>query len=185
MTRKNVADDQYGQLCRRLGEVARRVDEGSVPFDTAMKSLQLIIENETVVGGRVSTPIFANDKTKDGWKLIENISRKITSANDLELVSFLKEKESSINGEEIVRRARVELDANYGQEDAEWLLEHQDEIPAEFQQYYLVFTGTIWQGSVGGRGVPFLYWSGERWCLDFDWLGSGWSSSGRLVRLRK
>jgi len=47
MTRKNVADDQYGQLCRRLGEVARRVDEGSIPFDTTMQSLQLIVEGDT------------------------------------------------------------------------------------------------------------------------------------------
>ena len=53
MTRKNVPDDQYGQLCRRLGEVARRVDEGSIPFDATMRSLQLIVERGNIA---VSAP---------------------------------------------------------------------------------------------------------------------------------
>ncbi len=126
------------------------------------------------------------DKTKDGWKLLEHTSRRITSATDLELVPFLKEREVSTNGEEMVRRARVELNANYGQEDVEWLLKHQDEIPAEFQKYYLVFTGTVWQDSDDGhRIVPCLNWSGGRWRLYFSWLGIGWRSDNRLVRLRK
>lgn len=45
MTRKRVEDDQYGQLWRRLTEVARRVDEGSILFDATMENLTKIIEN--------------------------------------------------------------------------------------------------------------------------------------------
>ena len=182
MTRKNVADDQYGQLCRRLEEVARRVDEGSISFDATMQSLQLIVEGKF---SRFSTPVFVNDKTKDGWKLVENTSRRIFSISDLELVSFLKQGESSINGEEMVCRACGELDANYGQEDAEWLLEHQNEIPVEFRKYYIVFTGTIWQSADGYRDVSYLRWDGGRWCLSFFWLVLVWDSGFRFVRLRK
>ena len=47
MTRRCVADDQFGQLQRRLGEIARRVDEGSIPFDDTMLRLQQVAENCT------------------------------------------------------------------------------------------------------------------------------------------
>lgn len=182
MTRQSVTDDQYGRLWRRLKEIARRVDEGSISLDKTMDSLQLIVEGKF---NEASAPVFVNDKTKDGWILLEHASRRITSAQNLELVSFLKRGENSIGGEEMVRRARVELDANYGQEDAEWLLDHQDEIPVEFRKYYLVFTGTVWRDSLGRRLVPYLVWDGGGWCLRFGWLAFGWRSDDRLVRLRK
>ncbi|MBA3047005.1 hypothetical protein KKC83_04475 [Patescibacteria group bacterium] len=44
MTRRNVTDEQYGRLCRRAGELLRRVDEGTLGFDQAMDSLQTAIE---------------------------------------------------------------------------------------------------------------------------------------------
>lgn len=126
---------------------------------------------------------FRYDKSKDDWKLLENTPRRLTSAN-IEGISFLKGTESQINGEEMVRRA-TGLDANLGQEDAEFLLEHQDEIPAELREFYLVFPGTMWQGSGEDRFVPFLSWVGGQWVLCFFWLGSGWVSFGRFVRPRK
>ena len=46
MTRKRVTDDQYGQLQRRMDEVARRVDEGTLPFDLTMRALQSFIEGK-------------------------------------------------------------------------------------------------------------------------------------------
>lgn len=168
---------KYGEL--NLGQVEAIVNKLG-----GMDGVRRFLSGETVVTG-VSVPVFVHDKTKDDWTLLEHASRRITSATNLELVPFLKEKESFVSGEEMVRRARVELDANCGQEDAEWLLEHQDEIPAEFRKYYLVFTGTIWRGSRGNRIVPYLGWIGGRWCLGFPWLFNDWVSSGRLVRPRK
>jgi len=44
MTRKCVDDGQYGLLWRRLDEVARRVDEGTIPFDKTMRVLQAVAE---------------------------------------------------------------------------------------------------------------------------------------------
>lgn len=126
---------------------------------------------------------FRFDKRQDGWKLLENTPRRLISTN-IEGISFLKGKESSINGEEMVCRA-VKLDANFGQEDAEYLLEHQDEIPTELRGLYLVFSGTIWRGAFGFRYVPYLGWDDGRWVLGFYWLDVGWDSRGRLVRPRK
>lgn len=133
----------------------------------------------------VSAPVFSRDMRERGWKPLEHTSRRITSVADLELVSFLKPGEDRINGEEMVRRARHELNANLGQEDAEWLMEHQDQIPAEFRNFYLTFPGTVWQDSDGDRCVPCLYWYDGRWCLDFYWLEVDWISSVRLLRSRK
>ncbi|MFZ6015673.1 MAG: hypothetical protein ACOYUZ_04960 [Patescibacteria group bacterium] len=49
MTRKSVTDEQFGRLQRRLGELARRVDEGSVEFEPAMTALQLLVEGKRLI----------------------------------------------------------------------------------------------------------------------------------------
>ena len=46
MTRRGVTDEQYGRLQRRLDEVARRVDEGTIPFDNTMRGPQVFLEGK-------------------------------------------------------------------------------------------------------------------------------------------
>ena len=46
MTRKRVSDAERGQLASRLFEVLRRADEGSIPFNPVMETLQGIIEGK-------------------------------------------------------------------------------------------------------------------------------------------
>lgn len=133
--------------------------------------------------GKLIARIAENLSDGSDWKLLENTPRRLTSAN-IEAVSFLKGNETYINGEEMVRRA-VELDANYGQEDAEFLLEHQADIPKELRSLYLVFPGTKWQGSDEDRDVPCLSWDGGQWVLFFCWLDYDFDGSDRLVRPRK
>ncbi len=183
MTTQIVADEQ-DELDRKLGKFARqqndwfrRVREGSLDPEEIAHAVQPIINRGAAV--------FKYDKRKNGWKLLEHVPRGLTSVSDLELVPFLKSGESSIRGEELVRRSRLELNTNYGQEDAEWLLEHESEIPAEFRPFYLVFTGTVWGDAFGRRSVAYLYFFGERWLLFFYWLGGGFLSVVRLVRPRK
>ena len=132
---------------------------------------------------KVATGSFKRDMRKEGWTLLENAPRRLSSA--INEVSFLKNGESSISGEEMVRRARVELNANYGQEDAEWLLKHQDKIPAELRKLYLVFPATVWQDRYDDRYVPYLSWYDDRSILDFRWLDGGFYSNDRLVRPRR
>ena len=131
------------------------------------------------------TGTFIRDMRKEGWTLLENPTRRLTSVSSFELVPFLRDGEDPIGGEEMLRCARVELDANYGQEDADFLLKHQVGIPQEFRSYYLVFPATVWRDSYGNRCVPVLGWYGKRWYLSFSWLEYGWYSSDRLVRPRK
>ena len=183
MANIKVAGNLYYELDGQLMEIKRQLRQPSgYPFDPSILKSHL----QVAVEGRFSqaSTSFRYDKRKDGWELLENTSRRLTTAS-INGISFLKENESSINGEEMVRRARMELDANYGQEDAEWLLEHQKEIPVELQNFYLPFPGTIWRGASGGRLVPYLDRDDVQWVLNFRWLGRVWNSRGRLVVPRK
>ncbi len=56
MTRKSVTDEQYGRLQRRLGELARRVDEGSVEYDSTMSALQLLVEGKRLIQQPLGEP---------------------------------------------------------------------------------------------------------------------------------
>lgn len=171
-------DRQSGKLIARISEnlpeMSSDVMQGWIDNP---KGLQKFLEGLCPVN---IVPSFRFDKRQDGWKLLENTPRRLTSAN-IEGISFLKGKEPCINGEEMARRA-VTLDANLGQEDAEYLLEHQDEIPAELRGLYLVFPGTKWRDADGCRRVPFLSWYDGQWILYFYWLDYVWNSYDRLVR---
>jgi len=177
-----VAGDLYESITGQLFELGRQLRQpNGYPFDP----LQLQTHLQAAIEGRFGlvSGTFKRDMREKGWTLLENVSRRLASAIDG--VPFLKGNETSVNGEEMVRRARVELDANYGQEDAEWALENQDKIPVELRKFYLVFPGTVWQDSDGNRRVPYLYWCGDRWILYFHWLDVVWNSFDRLVRPRK
>lgn len=127
-------------------------------------------------------PNLRFDKRKEGWELLEHAPRIIASVRDLELVPFLRAGESSIRGYDLIGRARYEIAADYGQEDAEFILDHQDEIPEGFRKFYLVFPRTVWRDPGGDLIVACMHWDGGRWFLFWSWLGLGFSSLGRLLR---
>lgn len=136
------------------------------------------------------TPTFKRDMRKEeGWKLVEDCGRDpaltIDTIPRLLHIPFLKKNEDWIAGEEVVVRARGELAANWGQQDAEFLLEHQHLIPVSYRDKYILFTGTIWQRRDGHRIVACLNWRGSKWYLRFDWLGAGYDSDDALPGLRK
>jgi len=69
MTRKCVTDEQYGQLSRRLGELLRRVDEGTIPFDRSFADAQLLVEGKTFQPHIIDCD--ANPYLPEGWKEVE------------------------------------------------------------------------------------------------------------------
>ena len=144
--------------------------------ETIAKIAELIVGNKG---------IFSRDMKKEGWTLIEDVSEPDEiSISGLEIFSFLKEGEDHISGEEMRSRAK-DMGANLGQKHAEYLLEHQADIPKDWRSFYLVFSGTCWRYPDGDLIVPCLGWSGGRWCLCFLWLGDGWGSNDRFLRPRK
>lgn len=122
------------------------------------------------------------DRTKLGWELLEHVPHLVDfSVSNLEPVSLLKEGEISISREEVRKRAK-ELGANFGQETAEYLVEHQNEIPDSWHnlflrdQLLLAFPGTLWHTHVDGPPytglrIPFFIpncgTGGGRWILRF------------------
>ena len=132
-----------------------------------------------------SQGIFSRDMRKEGWTLLEDVTvPEQISISGLEIFSFLKEGEDHISGEEMRSRAK-DMGANLGQKHAEYLLEHQADIPKDWRSFYLVFSGTLWRDPGGFLRVPYLAWGGGRWCLSFRWLGDGWGSNDRFLRPRK
>jgi len=125
---------------------------------------------------------FEFDKAKDGWELVENV--ECLGTETLELAEFLHKGESYVGGDTMLARAK-DHGNRAGQLHAEQLLRQQDEIPAEWREYYLVFSGTIWRHPHGNLCVPCLYWTGRRWFLDWAWLECSWGRRGRLVRFCK
>lgn len=112
------------------------------------------------------------------WKVLED-SIGPTGILELKLAEFLEKGETSVSGEEMLKRAKKK-GFTPGLRHAKAFLANEDRIPKELRRNFLVFPGTVC-GFSGGRSVPFLYWCGSRWCLDWGCLGLEWFGSGRLV----
>jgi len=130
-------------------------------------------------------PQFARDMTNEGWELVEDVGFEppVTSVADLQLVSFLEQGEEYVNGT-VMRQRATQRNANLGQQHAEWLLEHQKDIPETWRNHYLVFPGTVWCTREGALLVPCFLWAGAQWCLGFHWLEFDWLSDDRVVSPR-
>lgn len=169
---QSVAGDLYYELDGQLSEIKRQLRQPSgYPFDLlALKRyLQRGVEGkfDRALNG-VLIPPFVHDKTKDGWILIKHTSRRIKSGRGLRHTPF---------------REGLGFDTGYGQEDAEWLLEHQHEIPEEFQGnmnvcFKVSFAETVWEAPGGHHFIPCLHSSlnsGEdrylkKWIWEFCFL---------------
>lgn len=126
---------------------------------------------------------FRYDKRKDGWELVTNTP--LEGEPTLSLAEFLQNRELSVKGETMLERSKAMSNNAAGQLHAERLLEQPDTIPEEWRDYVLVFSGTVWRYPSGSLFVPYLIWFGGEWRLSFHWLGDGFRSHCRLVRLGK
>ncbi len=139
---------------------------------------------EGLVSSGTTASTLQNDKAKDGWQLVEDAVEPVAiSGEAIELTAFHGEGEEQIFGDEVVDRVRG-LDGMLGQRHAEYLMQHPHEIPDDFQQYSLVFPGTIWLSPDGNHQVPCANWRQGRWELTFGILEGGFDSRDRLVRAR-
>ena len=97
--------------------------------------------------------------------------------------TMLKSNESSVVGEEKLKRLKkagyIRLDAKVFQT----LWENQDLIPESWKEKingntrYIFFDGTILRYPDGRRCVLFLCWCGDRWNWSCSWLDGGCSSN--------
>jgi hypothetical protein len=100
MTRKRVADDTYGRLWRRLDELARRVDEGTLEQYRVMEILKHTLEGKMpdlfATGGLVlselhSATIEIGKKTKESLRLCDPPGKYHLKVGSLWYVRFADE----------------------------------------------------------------------------------------------
>lgn len=136
----------------------------------------------TMVLPKLSVNGLQFDKINDGWKLIENVT--FEGEPKLQLDTCLQKDESYVVGRTMLERAK-KMDDRAGQLHAERMLEHQDKIPVEWRNFYLVFTGTIWRVLYVRFCIPYLYWDDGEWQSGWFWSCDSFNNSYRLVRLGK
>jgi len=164
--------------------------------DKVVKDLKRLMEE----AGDSSDDLLAEAKQKDtltlaftevlkppyeGWELKSDNGKMLVGTVTLELFEVLQEGDGDyISGDEMMKRAQ-KLGVDWNQKTAEFLLTNQHLIPESWRGYYIIFPGTVWQGSDGCHRVPYLHWRGRRWALDFYWLGYDWGEDDRFLCLSK
>ena len=116
----------------------------------------------------------------DGWTVVDDVATADFNMKKFKIKKFLKKNESYISGEELRKRA-IDLKANLGFKVLEYVLEHQSQIPEEFRNYWIYFTGTLLRRPDGVLCVACLYFDGDRWVLRFAWLDDFFDSNDRLA----
>lgn len=84
-----------------------------------------------------------------------------------------------IRGKEILDRTK-KANATLGEEDGEWFIENQDDIPIELRGK-VVFVFTEWRDRNDSRKIHLVIWSNGRWTAYWRWLGNDWYSHNRPV----
>ena len=131
----------------------------------------------------VSGASLFRDKLRERGLLSVRIAATPAPISDLELIPICGDDEPWISGEDLLMRT-MEVGANLGQEQVEYILENRNDIPEEWGIPFLLFPDVIRRDRPGNLYFPFIYWNGE-WGLEFCLLDSRHSSSGRLVRRRR
>src|SRR3989344_1656623 len=201
MAPERVAGDLYVDIDGQFLEIKRQLRQKTgYPHDPMhlVEHLQAAIDGNLVdrKGRSSPKPLYAREVLRD-----EGLSDRLFLVKDvgelppdfviekLEVVSFLHSGKVHDFSKLMCKRA-LEFNANLGRRHAEYLLNHQEEIPVEWRAYHLVFPGTIWRDhpvrGYGNEGISVLRWDGKRrqWCLFILVLGGDaeWTSNFGLVR---
>jgi hypothetical protein len=168
------------RLPRDIDEAtAKGLTDSPDALETALRGLLGGVES----GGSIdATAPFANDKTGEGWQMLEDQSEPAQiSADSIEMVLFIEEGQPDLIGEDMVEHV-LAIPSRLGQRHAEYLMEHQGMIPEEFRRYSVIFPGTIWTDSVGNHYVPYIKYRQEEWTIDFGIVEGGVDDRDRYVR---
>ncbi|MDO8515631.1 MAG: hypothetical protein Q7S28_00075 [bacterium] len=173
MTRRRVADDQYGLLHRRLGDLIRRVDEGALPFKQVMEGLQDLIEGQFVSNLLVNLltidyaikPSLINLAIENHPLRADMITVNFKKIN---LVPIVKSGDGYVSGKEIQKRLiatdKTLLDVRVMEE----LLRYPMLIPDSWISKNIFFWGTIFHDSNGRLYAPYIVMVDGRWRGSFS-----------------
>ena len=194
MTRKRVTDEEYGCLVRRTGELVRRVDEGTLPFQEVMDGLQVLIEGRGEKSSLIeSIHKVTVDYTKSLAEMIEAgkydwkysditqehfpVQGQGREEKDVVLFHFGRYISS---GDAIAEMAK----AGYCPVQIQELLAFGGANPELQKQFPIVALGSVWRDPGGRRHVPYLDWHDRGRGLSLGWFGSGWGGDYRFAAVR-
>lgn len=123
----------------------------------------------------------------ESWGVVEDVEPIKFHIQNIALAPFSQEGELAIGSREMRDRAAL-IGGDFGLVDAEYLLEHQADIPASWQNYGIVFPGTVLRNSSdNGFYVPVLIcWIGGDWQLSFNSLDGDWGDRyWRVPRIKE
>lgn len=190
MTRKCVTDEQYGQLCRRAGELIRRVDEGTLPFDETFSELQRLIERQKtnkVFTVMVNYDLPLKEMIKAGeydW-VNSDITQKYfpvkgngQAERELILVHFGRSMSSDKVLNELTRQGLKPAKI----EDLLALGSLRKELQRKFP---IIAFGSVWTIPDGYRFVTYLSGRDSERRLDLYWYDLVWGDICRFLASRK
>jgi len=109
---------------------------------------------------------------------------QVADIKDFCLHNLLKESEESIEGEMFLARAD-EIGNPAGEDELDWLLANQEQIPKEWQKRRIILTGYIMDTEFGW-GLPYcLFFINGQWHRDHRWLFRGFTKNDRLLTVCK
>lgn len=199
MTRRSVPDEQYGQLWRRLEEVARRVDEGTIPFEPTMVYLRAIIEERPGEPAPPSArtnpyPIVVDYATSLADMIVAG--RYDWTNPDITVEHFPIVGEGKVDVEiELVHFGRVIEDGDEALRELDKmglraatlpeLLGFGAKYPDMQRQFPIMALGSVWEDRGGGRDVPVLWAYDRGRPLDLRWFRGRWRKRCRFAAVRR
>lgn len=177
MTHHCVTDDQYGQLWRRLEEVARRVDEGTIPFDSTADVYYMTVDYDRSVEDGVKA---GNYDWSSEIITSENFptSRSGRASIYIELVHF----DRDISTEQALK----ELDrGGLRPTELHELLAFGEKYPDVQCEFLVIALGSVWRGPDGDHAVPYLSLDGSERGLSLSWFEDDWGDGCRFAAVRK
>lgn len=105
-----------------------------------------------------------------------------------DILGFLREDEMFVVGQTMIERA-IEMDAHRGEDDAQYLLDNQEDIPVSLRgKVMFVFTDLLRNDRFGMvTYVLYVVWDEDsrQWGLGGHWHGGDWNDEFRVLRRRK
>lgn len=189
MTRRCVTDEQYGKLWRRIDDLVRRIDEGTISYKTTMEEIQKWIEGTVKPAHDIvvdySRSLNAMIKAGNYDWVDSDINSEhfpLKGKGKHELTATLFHFDRFIVSDDAI----AEMDKQgYRPGLNEELLFLGEKYPALQKEFPIVALGSVWRDPYGFRSVPSLRWSGLKRRLYLCWFDTGWYAYYRFLALRK
>ncbi len=97
-----------------------------------------------------------------------------------EVHAFLRDGETSVIGHTMIKRTGEMTGDSCGENDGQYLLDNQKGIPSEFRKF--VFVIQDWCHPGDSARVYFVYWNGDQWVRNWNWLDNHWNDNDRVLR---